>query len=175
LEKDFELFDEELFNYFLNNSENMPGRLIKFLAHFYPDARIRKLYLAKLGVILGENSFTNFGFNCVFAAEGVSATIGKNVSIAPNVTLICNSAANNGMEINTIPYVKEKLTRCEPIIIEDEVWIGANVTILPGIRVGKCSVLAAGSVIIENVEPYSIYAGVPAKRIRDLLSGERVG
>ena len=56
----------------------------------------------------------------------------------------------------------------EPIIIEDEVWIGANVTILPGVRIGKCSVIGAGSVVTKDVEEYSIYAGVPARKIRQL-------
>jgi maltose O-acetyltransferase len=62
----------------------------------------------------------------------------------------------------------KNLTISSPIVVEDEVWIGANVTILPGIRVGKCSVIGAGSVLTKDVEAYSVYAGVPAKKIRDL-------
>ena len=169
-----EQIDENLFRYLLRNPETVPSRFVKFLAYYYPDARIRKVYLDRLGVKLGVNSYTNLGFQCALLDQEVSAVIGNNVSIAPNVTLVCNSSANNGVEINRIPYVKENLTKSAQIVIEDDVWIGANVTILPGIRVGKCSVLAASSVIIRDVESYSIYAGVPARRIRDLISGERV-
>jgi len=168
------LFNDEAFGLLLKKPETIPDRMVKFLAFFYPDARVRKIYLNKLGVQLGENSYTNLGFQCVFMTEGISAVVGKNVSIAPNVVFVCNSSANNGIEINQIPYVKDNLTKDAQIIIEDEVWIGANVTILPGVHVGKCSVLAAGCVVTKDVEPYSIYAGIPAKRIRDLLTGERV-
>ena len=90
------------------------------------------------------------------------------MSIAPNVTLICQECANNGTEINEIPYVREKLTKSGTIIVEDEVWIGANVTILSGVTIGKCAVIGAGSVVTKDVEAYSIYAGVPAVKIRSL-------
>ena len=50
--------------------------------------------------------------------------------------------------------------------IGNDVWIGCNVTILKGVNIGKGAVIAAGSVVIKNVEPYSIVAGVPAKFIK---------
>jgi acetyltransferase-like isoleucine patch superfamily enzyme len=87
------------------------------------------------------------------------------------LTCVTESSANNGKAINEIPYVTNVLTETSPIIVEDEVWIGANVTILPGVKIGKCSVIGAGSVVTADVEPYSIYAGVPAKKIRCLEEG----
>ena len=51
-------------------------------------------------------------------------------------------------------------------VIEDDVWVGARALILPGVKIGKGSVIAAGSVVAKNVEPYSIVAGNPAKLIR---------
>ena len=53
----------------------------------------------------------------------------------------------------------------EITIIEDDVWIGAGAIIMSGVRIGKGSIVAAGSVVTSNVEPYSIYGGVPAKKI----------
>jgi 2,3,4,5-tetrahydropyridine-2,6-dicarboxylate N-acetyltransferase len=53
-----------------------------------------------------------------------------------------------------------------PVIIEDDVLVGANAVVLEGIKVGKGSVIAAGSVVITDVEPYSVMAGVPAKLIK---------
>lgn len=51
------------------------------------------------------------------------------------------------------------------IIIEDDVWIGANVTVLKGVTIGRGSVVGAGAVVIKNLPPYGIYGGVPAKMI----------
>ena len=167
-------FDEALYTYLNNNADNMPSRFIKFLAYYYPDARIRKIYLNKLGVVIGENSYTNLGFQCVLMDNGISAVIGNNVSIAPNVVLICNSSANNGDELVKLAYVRDNLIKSGQIIIEDDAWICANVTIFPGVKVGKCTIIGAGSVLLEDATPYSIYAGSPAKRIRDLNTGDRV-
>ena len=147
----------------------MPPRLQKLIANYYTDARIRKLYFDRLGVKMGEGSFANLGMKIIVSSNHrYSIEIGDNVSIGPNLTLVTEAAAGNGKEINTLPYVKEKLTKEAKIYIEDEVWIGANVVILPGVRVGRCSVIGAGAVVNSNVEPYSVYAGVPARKIRDL-------
>jgi acetyltransferase-like isoleucine patch superfamily enzyme len=162
-----EKLDSFLYNYLKDNVDLMPKRFIKLIANYYTDARIRKLYWEKLGVKMGTNSYPNLGFQTTTNGKDM-VIIGDNVSIAPNVILITESCANNGYEINKIPYVKDKLTKVERIIIENEVWIGANVTILPGVTIGKCSVIGAGSIVIENIDPYSIYAGTPAKKLKNL-------
>lgn len=168
-----EKLDLVIYDFLEHNIDIMPKRFVKFIAYFYTDARIRKRYWEKLNVFMDKGTYANIGFMAVNNSE-TSVTIGKNVSIAPNVTLITDASANNGIEINEIAYVKEVITKEASIIIEDEVWIGANVTILPGVRVGKCSVIGAGSVVLSDVEPYSIYAGVPARKIRDLKTGEAI-
>lgn len=145
----------------------MPKRFIKLVANYYTDARIRKIYWKKLGVSMGENTYPNLGFQSTSNSEEL-VYIGKNVSIAPNVIMVPDSNANNGILINQIPYVSKSLTTKAAIIVEDEVWIGANVTVLPGVTIGTCSIIGAGSVVTKNVEPYSIYAGIPAKKIRAL-------
>jgi maltose O-acetyltransferase len=157
--------DNSIYNFLEKNVDIMPKRFIKAIAYYYTDARIRKLYWNKLGVIMGENTYANLGMMVVFK-ERISIEIGKNVSIAPYVTFVAESSANNGKEINQNRYVKEILTKESVIIVEDEVWIGANVTILPGIRIGKGAVIGAGSVVTKDVESYCIYAGVPARKIR---------
>jgi len=55
-----------------------------------------------------------------------------------------------------------------PIIIEDGCWIGANSTILPGVKIERGCIIAAGSVVNKNCAPNGLYAGVPARRIKDL-------
>lgn len=160
--------DDWLYQFLSRSVHIMPIRLVKLVAYYYTDARVRKLYLKRLGVSMGENTYTNLGFRIVSDDYNERALIGKNVSIAPNVTFVVCSSANNGHEINRIAYVRDKLTIQSRIMIEDEVWIGANVTILPGIRVGKCAVIGAGSVVVKDVEPYTVVAGVPARMIRKL-------
>jgi len=52
-----------------------------------------------------------------------------------------------------------------PIVIEDYVWIGVGATILPGVKLGKGAVVAAGAVVTKDVSPFSVVAGIPAKQI----------
>lgn len=54
----------------------------------------------------------------------------------------------------------------EPVIIEDNVWIGSRVTILPGVTIGKGSVIGASAVVTKSVSPYSVVAGNPAKIVK---------
>ena len=164
------LIDKYVYFVLYKSINIMPKRFVKLIAYYYPDARIRKEYLKKMGLYMGKNTYANLGLKLAIdefsSKEKIS--IGKNVSIAPNVTFIADSCANNGDEINNIVYVKEKLTKKGKIIIEDEVWIGANVTILPNVKIGRCSIIGAGSLVVKDVESYSIVIGSPARKIRSL-------
>lgn len=147
----------------------MPAGYKKWIASYYPDARIRKLYLEDMGVEFGENSFANIGFLKIPNTRSKEKiVIGRNVSIAPNVTCVCEANANNGREINKYAYVTGRAACRGNIYIEDEVWIGTGVVILPGITIGRCAVVGAGSVVTKNVDAYGVYAGVPARKIRDI-------
>jgi maltose O-acetyltransferase len=160
-------------NAFLEKSISiLPNRWIKFLAYFYPDARIRKMCLDNMFVYMGEGTFANYGLKVTVNqnADDYRIIIGDRVSIAPNVTIISESEPNNSPELAAIKYVKDKLVKDEKVIIEDDVWIGASVTILPGVKIGKGAILGAGAVVTKNVEPYTIVAGMPAKVIRNLKS-----
>lgn len=61
-----------------------------------------------------------------------------------------------------------------PVVIEDDVWCGANVTILKGVTIGRGSVVAAGAVVTKSFPPYSIIGGVPAKLIKMRFSPEEI-
>lgn len=166
-------FDETVYQILTKYKDVMPKRLGKLVAIYYTDARVRKLYSSFIGVEMGTGTFANLGMKVVPNDSYICVHIGDCVSIAPNVTFVCFSSANNGSEINENEYVKSKLTKSGDIIVEDEVWLGANVTILPGVRIGRCSVVGAGSIVTKDVLPYSVYAGTPAKKIRDLKTGEK--
>lgn len=62
----------------------------------------------------------------------------------------------------------------QPVVIEDDVWVGANVTILKGVTVGRGSVIAAGAVVTKSCEPYSIIGGVPARLIKMRFNKEQI-
>lgn len=63
---------------------------------------------------------------------------------------------------------REYIALAQPVTIEDDVWIGGNVTVLPGVTIGQGSVVAAGAVVTQDVPPRTLVGGVPAKVIREL-------
>lgn len=105
-------------------------------------------------LIIDEN--TSIGrFSYLDCRGGIE--IGKNVSISPNVRIITAQHEINSVDFK---YISKKVE------IGDYVWIGTGAMIMPGIKLGKGSVVAAGSVVTKNVEPYTVVGGVPAKFIK---------
>lgn len=99
-------------------------------------------------------------------------TIGKKVLFGPHPTII---TGDHRIDIPgkymTDVTVEEKFVDGvnvydQPVVIEDDVWVGANVTILKGVTIGHGSVVAAGAVVTKSCPPYSIIGGVPAKVLR---------
>ena len=64
--------------------------------------------------------------------------------------------------------IDEQGVSTKPVVIEDDIWIGANAVILPGVTIGHHTVVAAGAVVTKDVPPHSLVAGVPAKIIKQL-------
>lgn len=164
--------DDAVTRWLLAHPESVPMRWCKFLAYYYPDARVRRLYLRTMKVEMGEGSFANSGFTVVVdpqAAE-MQVRIGARVSIGPNVVLVCDSRPNNSPMLSAVPYVRDRLIRNAPVIIEDDVWLGAGVIVLPGVRIGHGAIVGAGAVVTANVPPLHIVAGIPARTVRVLES-----
>ena len=91
------------------------------------------------------------------------AIIGDNVMIAPYVAFI----ANKKEVVKTdIPMNQVSNKKGLKVIIENDVWIGRNAIIMPGIKIGKGSIVGAGSVVTNDVESFSVVGGVPAKLIK---------
>jgi acetyltransferase-like isoleucine patch superfamily enzyme len=121
-----------------------------------------KCYFDSSNITIGDNSFVNY--NCQFhtGVQGSKIMIGENVFLGMNVTMICVSHEIGG------PEQRAGKNQYADITIENGVWCGANVTILPGVTIGSGSIIAAGSVITKDVEPNSLYAGNPAVLKRKL-------
>ncbi|MCL4267996.1 MAG: acyltransferase [Anaerolineales bacterium] len=105
-------------------------------------------------LIVGEHTVVNN--NCRFDNR-FPITIGNNVSITYGTTIF-----TKGHDIDD-PYFR---TKGAPVVIDDYVWICANAIILPGVHIGKGAVVLTGSVVTQDVEPYQVVGGNPAKFIR---------
>ena len=88
--------------------------------------------------------------------------IGNHVNLAQNITV---TGLNHNYQ-DAEKLIDEQGVSTQPVTIEDDVWIGANSVILPGVILGKHSVVAAGSVVSRSIPAYSICAGCPAKVIK---------
>jgi len=97
------------------------------------------------------------------AADCGEIVLGNNVAIGPNVVI---RASNHEYEKRDTPIYQQG-HRGGRIEIEDDVWIGANVTVLPNVRLGEGSVIAAGSVVNRDIPPYSLAGGVPARVLKN--------
>ena len=91
-------------------------------------------------------------------------TIGSHVNLAQGITV---TALNHNF-CDTSKRIDEQGISTKPVVIEDDVWIGANAVILPGVTVGRHAVVAAGAVVNKDVPPYSIVGGVPAKILKKI-------
>lgn len=116
----------------------------------------------------------------VFYCTKAPLTIGKKVIFGPNPTII---TGDHRMDVvgKFIMDSHEKLPENDaPVIVEDDVWTGANITILKGVTIGRGCVIAAGAVVNKSMPPYSIIGGVPARvlkrrfTIEQLLEHERL-
>jgi acetyltransferase-like isoleucine patch superfamily enzyme len=92
-----------------------------------------------------------------------SAKIGNDVLIAQNVSLL---AVTHKFRSMSIPIIKQGSTDVDPVIVGNGVWIGRNVTVMPGITLGEGCIVGTGAVVTKDVPPYAIVGGVPARLIR---------
>ncbi len=118
-------------------------------------------------VMIGDDS--RIGLGSVIIGP---ATIGKQVILAQNIVI---SGLNHTYADISLPTRLQKVTT-GLIVVEDEVWIGANVVVTAGVTIGKHSVVAGGSVVTKSIPPYSVAVGNPAKVVKryDFEKGEWV-
>lgn len=117
---------------------------------------------------IGNNTMIGFNFTALCSSNLI---IGNDVLIASNVFI---STENHGFDSIELKYLRQKLVT-KDVVIEDNVWIGENVSILSGVKIGKWSIVGANSVVTKDVPEYTIVCGNPAKIIKkyDFCLGKR--
>jgi maltose O-acetyltransferase len=107
---------------------------------------------------LGDDS--SLGIDCMIPYD---LKVGKDVMMGPYVVIVGNS---HQFSRSDIPMRLQGLKEYPPVRIEDDVWIGARAIILPGLTIGKGSIIGSGSVVTKDVPPYAIVGGNPARLIK---------
>ncbi|MDC2864876.1 MULTISPECIES: 2,3,4,5-tetrahydropyridine-2,6-dicarboxylate N-acetyltransferase [unclassified Bacillus (in: firmicutes)] len=124
-----------------------PGAIIRDQVEIGDNAVIMMNATINIGAVIGEGSMIDMN-----AVLGGRATVGKNCHVGAGAVLA---------GVIEPPSAK-------PVIVEDDVVIGANVVVLEGVTVGKGAVVAAGAVVTEDVPPYTVVAGTPARVIKEI-------
>jgi len=126
------------------------------------DVRFFNLYRRGLpGLVIGDDCF--LGDECLLdLAEGL--TLERQVTLAERVLVLTHT--NVGYADH--PLQPHFPAQAAPVVIEQGAFLGANVTVLPGLRIGSQAFVAAGSVVTADVPPRTLVAGVPARAIRTI-------
>lgn len=128
------------------------GHLVRIWSNINPT----QILVGKSGLLsIGDGAYIN---GALIAVEN-EVRIGKNCYLAPMVQIVDNDDFGLG---------EQQVQDAKPIIIEEDAWLATRAMILKGVRIGKGAVVAVGAVVEEDVAPYTLVAGVPARPIRQL-------
>lgn len=124
-----------------------PGAIIRDQVEIGDNAVIMMGAVINIGAVIGEGTMIDMG-----VILGGRATVGKNCHIGAGTVLA---------GVIEPPSAK-------PVIVEDDVLIGANAVVLEGVTIGKGAIVAAGAVVIDDVPPYTVVGGTPARKLKDI-------
>lgn len=110
-------------------------------------------------VIIGDH--TRIGLHNTIIGP---VTIGSHVNLAQGITI---TALNHNFD-DSEKRIDQQGISTKEVVLEDDIWVGANAVILPGVTIGKHAVVAAGAIVTKDVPSHSLVAGVPAKVIRQI-------
>lgn len=132
------------------------GKNVTIISPFYCDYGYN--------IEVGDNFFANTNF---VVLDGAKVKIGNNVFIAPNVGIYTAGHPLDAEQRN------EGLEYAFPVTIEDDVWIGGHVCIMPGVTIGKGTVVGAGSVVTKDLPANSLAVGNPCRVLREITEADR--
>lgn len=148
------------------------GKYIKIGANFHSSFRLRieawdsyKSLVFKPEIIIGDN--VSFSDNCHVGAINL-VKIGNNVLFGSNVYITDHFHGNsNSTDVDVYPLDRDLVSK-GAVIIEDNVWVGDSVSIMPNVTIGHSCIVGANSVVTKSFPPNCVIAGVPAKIIKYL-------
>lgn len=170
-------FPMKVVEYFLRSGG---GRFVLFQIGMIPSVHLRTWLYKGLGVKMGKNVTIHFrtemrcperltlgdgtiiGDNAILDARR-GLTMGRNVNLSSNVSIYTLQHDHRNPDFNCPPEDEVKFS----VEIDDRVWLGSNVIVLPGVHIGEGAVCCAGCVVTKDVEPYAIVAGIPAKKVSE--------
>lgn len=173
----------KFFYFIIKATTIIPWTWDKFLSFFYKKAMKscgKGVYLRPSqsdlkglwNLSIGEH--TSIPKGSIFYCTEAPLTIGKNVIFGPRPTIITGDHRIDIVGSYIIDNTEKLPENDAPVIIEDDVWCGANVTILKGVTIGRGSVIAAGAVVTKNIPPYSIAGGIPARVLKKRFDNKQI-
>ncbi|MBM7586649.1 tetrahydrodipicolinate N-acetyltransferase [Bacillus pakistanensis] len=128
-------------------------------------ARIEPGAIIRDQVIIGDNAVIMMG-----ASINIGSVVGEGTMIDMNVVLGGRATVGKNCHIGAGAVLAGVIEppSAKPVVVEDDVVVGANAVILEGVTVGKGAVVAAGAIVVEDVPPYTVVAGTPAKVIKEI-------
>ncbi|MEO2072882.1 MAG: acyltransferase [Zunongwangia sp.] len=138
-------------------------KIRRLLVNIFVDKCGEKLRVkrnADISMFIEIGDYSELGTNCIIQSN---TFIGNYVIMGPGVKIYTK---NHGFSNLNVPIALQPIKKKE-VYIGNDVWLGANVIITPGVKIGNHVVIAAGSVVTKDVPDYSIYGGVPARLIKN--------
>lgn len=125
-------------------------------------------------IFVGDD--VNLGTRPVMLATRSTIRIGNNVMFGPQITIRGGNHRFDvvGMPVNAVTDAMKRPSDDLGVVIEDDVWVGGNATILSGVTIGRGSIIGASAVVTKTVPPYSVAVGNPARVVRSRFSPEEI-
>lgn len=124
--------------------------------------------------IEGDNGVISIGDNTTIEGAHIASTEGKKIIIGKDCMFSSGIQIRNGDSHSILDLTSgERINEAQDIIIGNHVWIGSDVKILKGVKIGDNTVIGIGSIVTGEIEENSVYAGVPAKKIRSNVQWNR--
>lgn len=151
------------------------GLMFLHFAGYIPSHHIRRFFYRIAGIRIGNGSTIHMGAKFYYTGNiviGEDSIIGEGVVLDGRDKLVIGNHVDIASEVMIYNaehdiHHEDFIAKTEPVFIEDYVFVGPRAIILPGVRVKKGAIVAAGAVVTKDVEEYSVVGGVPAKVIRE--------
>lgn len=139
---------------------------LRAIARNTPFHDIRQLAWKKTGIIFGDKTYINHSIT-ILDGNDTKLIIGNRVALSPNITFVLYSSPNDSIMMKDMIY--KRYIKSADIFIDDDTWIGANVVVQPGIKIGKRCIIGSCSNVTKDIPDDYLAYGNPAKLIKKLI------